>query len=1166
MYGINPRFRCPHRLLKRLSRTGRFTPFVAKADATVALRAWTTLMVMVVGAAAAPPTTEIAELLASDGAAGDWLGYAVAIDGDVAVIGAREDTDVLGWAGAAYVFRFDGSCWVEQAKLQASDAHIASEFGWSVAISGDTIVVGTPLQSGNIGSAYVFVEPAGGWDSVPSPIYETRRLWASDRAAGDGLGESVAIADNHVLAGAPRDDNPNGNGAGAVYYYQEPAGGWGPSVSALFQTQKLLATDTNGQYTDDSFGVSVAVSGSAFGGYRVAVGADGDDDRGINAGAAYGFYLGATWIQDGKLLATDGAPGDGFGGSVDILAPFSLIVLPGTAVIGARWDDSAAGPNAGSAYVFDFNPIFPGGGWFQTQKLLASDGAPDDRFGTSVAISSADHAVIGAVMDDNVNGLNAGSAYVFTRGGVGWFEDVKLLASDGAATDYFGHTVAITGSTAIVGAHDHGHTFPSAGAAYVFVPESTVGWFEDFDAYPLGSGMHGQGGWKGWDDNPVGDAVVSNAQAHGAPQSVDIAGPSDLVHEFCGYTSDDWTHTAWMYVPGDFQSGGAQDRGSYFVLLNTYNDGGPYNWSVQLRADSDTGTFIRDGVNPTSLPLITDRWVKVEVDISLSANLYRVYYGGTELGIAESWTAGVFGGGGGVLEIAAVDLFANGSTSVYWDDLSVRPLIPREACCLPDATCILTEYMTNECADLGGDPQGGGSDCSTTVCHAMKWAQPPTFNLNSAHPECLWGWDEPSIYAGSQIVADDWACMDGRAITDIHWWGSYLGWDGIDPPQPAPDRFHIGIWTDVPAGVGLPFSHPGTMIWGWVVDRTELNERPVACDWHPDHMDPVFGEGCFRYDFIIPEVDWFHQGPSCNIYWISIAAWYLTGAPPAELWGWKTRRPEWNDDAVKIFSPTAPGLGLPFVNGEPIESAEGSWDMSFVLTTERCPTADPPSPEPALVDKNRFISLVPNNASRLTALRVTLSNLPGDYDIWNGKTMWVTDPRDVTEQSGESGSTPLPTFKAAYLTCQPDCRDWSAIGLIDVYGEAVIPGAQYQVQAIDCDCDFADEANYSAGLPLTTSRHGDICGPFASSWWPAPDGVVNIPIDTIADMDKFENQPFSPRKSRTDLVGIPPHAACVDMKITVTDYSETISAFRGYPYRFSPTAPDPCNASPCPVP
>jgi len=218
----------------------------------------------------------------------------------------------------------------------------------------------------------------------------------------------------------------------------------------------------------------------------------------------------------------------------------------------------------------------------------------------------------------------------------------------------------------------------------------------------------------------------------------------------------------------------------------------------------------------------------------------------------------------------------------------------------------------------------------------IKWSQPPTYK--DEDDECFWGWNEESVYNWRQIVADDWLCMDYRPITDIHWWGSYIGWMEEVPPEPAPSRFHIGIWTDVPAGADVQWSHPGKMIWEWVVPRAELWERPVGCDFHEDYPDIV--DKCFRYDLQLHEDMWFWQEGPETIYWISISAMYADVEPPERfVWGWKTREHYFNDDAVRIFNPTAPIPGDPFTSGEPIyDNAGTSWDMAFELTTQECLT------------------------------------------------------------------------------------------------------------------------------------------------------------------------------------------------------------------------------------
>lgn len=256
-------------------------------------------------------------------------------------------------------------------------------------------------------------------------------------------------------------------------------------------------------------------------------------------------------------------------------------------------------------------------------------------------------------------------------------------------------------------------------------------WLEGFDSYANGSSMHGQGGWKGWDNDPTWTAYVTDVQSRSSPQSVEITGNSDLVHEYCGATFGQWTYTAWQYIPGDYVGGPHPDYGTYFIMQNTYNDLGPYNWSVQIGFDSTTGMLVGDcgAADNVTMPYITDQWVEIRVEIYLDAmtgdppeqtGWTQVYYNGTllddpalpdhpDLGGGYSWTGGVFGQGGGLLNIGSVDLFANGATPVYYDDLSLVP-----ACLgdldgessdvdLADLAMLLSSYglTTGACYDNG---------------------------------------------------------------------------------------------------------------------------------------------------------------------------------------------------------------------------------------------------------------------------------------------------------------------------------------------------------------------------------------------------------------------------------------------------------------------------------
>ncbi|MHC4544202.1 MAG: DUF7901 domain-containing protein, partial [Planctomycetota bacterium] len=221
-----------------------------------------------------------------------------------------------------------------------------------------------------------------------------------------------------------------------------------------------------------------------------------------------------------------------------------------------------------------------------------------------------------------------------------------------------------------------------------------------------------------------------------------------------------------------------------------------------------------------------------------------------------------------------------------------------------------------------------------TITQGIKWEQLPEPDPQGG--PCFYGWDEWSEYGGQQIVADDWACQTPEPVTDIHWWGSYIGWDDENPPPDAPDRFQIAIWTDTPAGVDQPYSHPRTVVWQSIVPRSELNEIRVGCDSHPKNAGVI--DSCFYYEYIIPRGEWFYQDPAGQptIYWLSISAIYV--GDPMFRWGWKTRPRADSlapDDAVIIIDPTMPDLGLAYVAGWPIEWQGESYDTAFVLTTQQ---------------------------------------------------------------------------------------------------------------------------------------------------------------------------------------------------------------------------------------
>ncbi len=177
---------------------------------------------------------------------------------------------------------------------------------------------------------------------------------------------------------------------------------------------------------------------------------------------------------------------------------------------------------------------------------------------------------------------------------------------------------------------------------------------EDFDAYFTGSSLHGQGGWKGWDNDPSWTAFTWLAPANSAPNSAEIDGSADLVHEF-GFAGGILELTAMQYIP---RSSSGQ---SYFILLNEYSDGGPYEWSVELNFNMDSGVIFSD-IGFGSLPIQWDKWVQLRFVIDLDSYTVSEYYDGTLLSPAYPWNSNTF---------QAIDLWANNADPIYYDDFSI---------------------------------------------------------------------------------------------------------------------------------------------------------------------------------------------------------------------------------------------------------------------------------------------------------------------------------------------------------------------------------------------------------------------------------------------------------------------------------------------------------------
>jgi hypothetical protein len=198
-------------------------------------------------------------------------------------------------------------------------------------------------------------------------------------------------------------------------------------------------------------------------------------------------------------------------------------------------------------------------------------------------------------------------------------------------------------------------------------------WEDNFDSYDLGQFLDGDpedGGWKGWDDDPQYGSFVVDTQVLSSPHSIEIAGLSDTVQQYTGLVAGTFVYTAYQFVPNDFVGQ------SYFILLSHYEVPATQEsckWAVQIRFDSDLGIVESEHGGP-STDLITGQWVELRTEIDLDADSYSFYYNG-ELLETKAWTAGPNNGFDGYLEISAVDLFANGATAVYYDDMVLEGVI-----------------------------------------------------------------------------------------------------------------------------------------------------------------------------------------------------------------------------------------------------------------------------------------------------------------------------------------------------------------------------------------------------------------------------------------------------------------------------------------------------------
>jgi|GEM_PF-1956870 len=384
------------------------------------------------------PVWDTESVLVPEGAGlSDGFGSTVTIEGDLAVIGAPlYDRSTSIDEGIAYIFERDNSGeWLLRTKIEAEDGASGFQFGTSVDIQGNEVIVGAPGADNQLGAVYVFLRSGNEW-------LGQNKISPDEGQDGESFGRALAYAGFDLIIGAPDNANINGADAGIVYLYSRRLNNWDFEFTVL-ASNKLI---------QPLFGTSVAIQDSV-----AVIGAEGKER---DAGAAFVYELSDNgWTQVAELEASDGSAGDLFGNAVSISGDVIVVGAPG--------DDNERGIDAGAVYIFLRGSM----GWSEQVRLVSSDGAFNDQFGRSVTIDGTTIA-IGAPFGDTVAGQDAGKVYIFEANGPQWTEQVIISLADGSAEDQLGTSVSLENTTLVIGAPENA---AKTGRVYVF-EEAGVAW------------------------------------------------------------------------------------------------------------------------------------------------------------------------------------------------------------------------------------------------------------------------------------------------------------------------------------------------------------------------------------------------------------------------------------------------------------------------------------------------------------------------------------------------------------------------------------------------------------------------------------------------------------------------------------------------------------------
>jgi hypothetical protein len=479
----------------------------------------------------------------------DKIGEKVAISGDTVILGAPLDDDAGTDAGAAYIYTRSGGTWTLEQKLQTSDAQANDgDNGMAFAISGDTAVIGTQDEDStalSAGSIYVFTRSGTTWT-------EQQKIQASDAAENDRFGVSVGIDGDTIVVGAQYEDDTDSN-AGSIYVFTRSGTTW-------TQQQKIQPSDVAAY---DEFGTAVAIDGDT-----IIAGSIWDDDVNSGSGSAYIFTRsGTTWTQQQKLTPSVSEGGSRFGTAVSINGD--------TAVVGVPFENVSSVADAGVVYIFTRS----GTTWTEQQRIAHPTPGANDHFGKSVDID-VNNVIIGAENIDSPSS-NSGKAYIYKRTGTTWNQYAVLQASNTDENDGFGAGVGIEGESAVIGSRLGGTGSASgSGFAHIFTLRKT------------------------YSVTPASSSVNEGASLTVNVSTGNVANTSTLYYTLTN--SGDFTTSSGSFTINN-------DAGSFTVTPTAdATTEGSETFQIEIRTDSISGTIVATSstitINDTSItppPFVT---------------------------------------------------------------------------------------------------------------------------------------------------------------------------------------------------------------------------------------------------------------------------------------------------------------------------------------------------------------------------------------------------------------------------------------------------------------------------------------------------------------------------------------------------------------------------------